>query len=102
MTAIEIFWQQIDMARQNGDDTDLIFRLPGEVQGAKETASKDADIQFRSTQGVHRASTATSHDDRRARRSKPLRPKRNACVADGQLLSALRAFAKIEGQGSAE
>ena len=31
MTAIEIFWQQIDMAQQNGDDTDLIFRLPGEV-----------------------------------------------------------------------
>jgi hypothetical protein len=26
MTALEIFWQQIDMARQSGDDTDLIFR----------------------------------------------------------------------------
>jgi hypothetical protein len=25
-TALEIFWQQIDMARQNGDDTDLILR----------------------------------------------------------------------------
>jgi hypothetical protein len=24
--ALEIFWDQIDMARQTGDDTDLIFR----------------------------------------------------------------------------
>ncbi len=24
--ALEIFWDQIDMARQSGDDTDLIFR----------------------------------------------------------------------------
>ena len=26
MTALEIFWHQVDLARQTGDDTDLIFR----------------------------------------------------------------------------
>jgi hypothetical protein len=26
MTALEIFWQQIDFARKNGDDTGMIFR----------------------------------------------------------------------------